>query len=360
MEITDLKVKNKNSIVVKDSLKAPLLKLSVSLDNSTTVPNSNDLIVYVGKNEISEMKEYNYTLSKPLKYLDNISDEFILSPKLNGERIDLKAYVIRRVGDSSVLDKEVIEEFFYEPIILDEGENYITTNYSNAILEIVYPKDTDIVNYFLSNSMYKESDNSLTMDDIYFKDAFTEADDGINADFNRVNLNCFKLKNSPFGLDALGNLTVNSLITVDNPTSGTDINFDMIYPVGSVYISVVNANPQTLFGGTWESFATGMTLVGVDTSKQEFNTVMKSGGEMEHTITINEMPQHSHSDNSSYSGENSRKLAKWEVTNTGEGFQLSTANVTKYVITDPLPEGGNQAHNNLQPYITVYMWRRVA
>ena len=108
MEITDLKIKNKNSITVKDSLKAPLLRLSVSLDNETVIPNTNDLIVYVSKNVNTDKKEYNYTLSKPLKYLDNVSDEFILNPKLNGDKIDLKAYVIRRVGDSSILESEVI------------------------------------------------------------------------------------------------------------------------------------------------------------------------------------------------------------------------------------------------------------
>ena len=59
--------------------------------------------------------------------------------------------------------------------------------------------------------MYKESDNNLTQDDIYFKDAFTKVDEGINANFNRVNLNCFKLKDSPFGLDALGLILIYEL-----------------------------------------------------------------------------------------------------------------------------------------------------
>ncbi len=350
MEITDLKIKNKNSITVKDSLKAPLLRLSVSLDNETVIPNTNDLIVYVSKNVNTDKKEYNYTLSKPLKYLDNVSDEFILNPKLNGDKIDLKAYVIRRVGDSSILESEVIEEFFYEPIILDEGENYITTNYSNAIIEVVYPKDTDIINYFLSNSMYKESDNNLTQDDIYFKDAFTKVDEGINADFNRVNFNCFKLKGSQFGMDALGNLTVNSVIAIDNPTSGLDINFDMIYPVGSVYISVENTNPKTLFGGTWESFATGRTLVGVDTSQSEFNKVMKTGGEKSHRIELKELPP------ATIISDDVNIDKKWCA---GAWGDFSNYN---YPITsmDRTTRGCNQAHNNLQPYITVYMWRRVA
>lgn len=350
MEITDLKVKEKNSIVVSDSLKAPIIKLSVSLDSETTIPNSNDLIIYVGKNKNSDKKEYTYTLNKPLSYLDNVSDEFILSPKLNGDKIDLKAYVIRRIEDSVVLEEEVIEEFFYEPIILDEKENYITTNYTNAILEIVYPKDTDIVNYFLSNTMYKEGSNSLTLDDIYFKDAFTKADEGINANFNRVNLNCFKLNDSPFGMDALGNLTVNSLITVDNPSGESNLNFDKIYPIGSIYMSVVDTNPQALFGGSWESFATGRTLVGIDTSQDEFNTVMKIGGSKylqkhkHNIINLNQATTFSKS-GTGYAPSQSSGDRAWK-------------NIDNNDIT--VDEVGTGEAGNLQPYITVYMWKRIA
>ena len=58
-----------------------------------------------------------------------------------------------------------------------------------------------------------------------------------------------------------------------------------MYPVGSIYISVTNTNPGTIFGGPWVAFGTGRTLVGIDTSQTEFNTVEKTGGEKTHTLT---------------------------------------------------------------------------
>ena len=64
------------------------------------------------------------------------------------------------------------------------------------------------------------------------------------------------------------------------------------WPIGSIYISVVNTNPSQWFGGVWESFGSGRVLVGVDTSQTEFNTVLKTGGEKTHKLTINEMPKH--------------------------------------------------------------------
>lgn len=51
------------------------------------------------------------------------------------------------------------------------------------------------------------------------------------------------------------------------------------YPVGSIFITTTNTNPGTFIGGTWESYGTGRTLVGVDTNDNDFNAANKMGGE---------------------------------------------------------------------------------
>ena len=70
---------------------------------------------------------------------------------------------------------------------------------------------------------------------------------------------------------------------------------DYIYPIGSIYMSVNSTNPGTIFGGTWERFANGQVLVGVDTQETEFNTVQKTGGKKTHTVTLDKVPAHTHS-----------------------------------------------------------------
>jgi len=123
------------------------------------------------------------------------------------------------------------------------------------------------------------------------------------------------------------------------------------YPVGSVYISTSNVNPSTI-GGTWESFGTGRTLVGVDASQTEFATVEKTGGEKTHTLTIDEMPSHSHVFNN-------RQNAG--VGNFFNAPPLTANSGTEHKSNSSIdPTGGDQPHNNLQPYITVYMWKRTA
>jgi len=57
------------------------------------------------------------------------------------------------------------------------------------------------------------------------------------------------------------------------------------YPVGSIFLSVINTNPSKWFGGTWELIAQGRTLVGVDTNDANFNTVKKTGGSKTHIHT---------------------------------------------------------------------------
>ena len=71
-----------------------------------------------------------------------------------------------------------------------------------------------------------------------------------------------------------------------------------IYPVGAVYISVDDTSPATLFGGTWTAFATGRTLVGIDTGDSDFDTVEEEIGSKTHTLTSDEMPSHTHTQDS--------------------------------------------------------------
>lgn len=121
---------------------------------------------------------------------------------------------------------------------------------------------------------------------------------------------------------------------------------DLTYPVGSVYLSVNNTNPSSLFGGTWVEFAKGRTLVGVDTTQTEFNTVEKTGGEKEHKLTVEEMPAHTHPSN----------VSAW---GGGSSFTFETSTIKTGRDENTGSVGGDQPHNNLQPYITCYMWKRI-
>ena len=132
-----------------------------------------------------------------------------------------------------------------------------------------------------------------------------------------------------------------------------------VYPIGSIYMSVNPTSPAELFGGTWEEFGKGRTLVGVDTTQAEFNTVEKTGGAKTHTLTISELASHSHPLNlNTY---NSPGRGNTYVAGCDGGSGLGNAN-DKTPQTHRQAEhiGGNQPHNNLQPYITCYMWKRVA
>lgn len=131
--------------------------------------------------------------------------------------------------------------------------------------------------------------------------------------------------------------------------------FDLIYPIGFIYISVNSTNPSSMFGGTWISWGNGRVPVGIDTSQTEFNTVEKTGGAKTHTLTENQIPNHRHT--GLYW--NGNKISF----NTGTGgYMLPWAsggsNDETYFQTGYT--GGGQAHPIMQPYITCYMWKRTA
>ena len=132
---------------------------------------------------------------------------------------------------------------------------------------------------------------------------------------------------------------------------------DNIYPIGSIYMSTNNTNPNTLFGGIWESWGAGRVPVGVDTNDADFDTAEETGGEKTHTLTTNEMPSHGHSVTWA------SNCSPWvqaggygQITATGTA-NTNRANLGGITINNA---GGSGAHNNLQPYITCYMWKRTA
>ncbi|MBR6984158.1 MAG: hypothetical protein IKH75_11665 [Ruminococcus sp.] len=126
--------------------------------------------------------------------------------------------------------------------------------------------------------------------------------------------------------------------------------FNAVYPVGTIYTSVSNANPGTIFGGTWVAFGSGKTLVGVDTSDTDFNTVQKTGGEKKHQLTIDEMPRHNHD----------KLKLRWNTATGANAVYGSNGSGTGEAYDEQAYEGGDQPHNIVQPYITVYFWKRVS
>ena len=101
------------------------------------------------------------------------------------------------------------------------------------------------------------------------------------------------------------------------------INVDLIYPIGSIYMTTSTVSPAVLFGGTWERIK-GRCIVGVDENDTDFNTVSKTGGEKTHTLTVDEMPAHNHNIQGAMNGAsgsgwcvalNSDRSINWSITN---------------------------------------------
>ena len=120
------------------------------------------------------------------------------------------------------------------------------------------------------------------------------------------------------------------------------------YYIGKIIMDTENINPATYLGfGTWEPWGSGRVPVGVDASQDEFNEVEKTGGEKTHNLTVEEMPSHTHD-----------MLNAQLAIGYGDISTPSTTDITYKAPTSAT--GGSQPHNNLQPYITCYMWKRVS
>lgn len=143
-------------------------------------------------------------------------------------------------------------------------------------------------------------------------------------------------------------------------TIGSNFILDNVYPVGSIYMNVNSTNPGTLFGGTWEQIQ-GRFLLGMSSSYPAGS----QGGEETHTLTDSEMPTHNGHLSSGIEGPygkgnyegylNSSVMTSYP--GNRRGWDVYAGNEIK-----PASEavGGGQAHNNMPPYLSVYIWKRTA
>lgn len=130
----------------------------------------------------------------------------------------------------------------------------------------------------------------------------------------------------------------------DINVSITPLDIYNFYPVGSIYLSVVNINPSTYFGGTWEAIE-GVFLLGCSSEYIAGTT----GGEATHKLTIDEMPSHTHK----------YKLA-YGATDPARGLAYGNTQSGTFSGDFIQNTGGSQAHNNMPPYLVVYMWKRIS
>lgn len=136
-----------------------------------------------------------------------------------------------------------------------------------------------------------------------------------------------------------------------------------LYPVGSIYINAgVTTNPGTLLGfGTWTAFGAGRVMVGLNGSDSSFDTLEETGGSKDailvshtHTATVTD-PGHTHA----LSQVNAVSTTGPLATASGTGALTTASNTTGITVSNST-EGSSGTNANLQPYITVAMWKRTA
>lgn len=153
-------------------------------------------------------------------------------------------------------------------------------------------------------------------------------------------------------ISAIGDGTVKGAISTLNSNL-----LEKVYPVGAVYISVVNTSPEDLFGGTWVAITAGYYLKSITSGTGGTYSAATNVGNT--TLTVNQMPAHTHSiSNNNYQVGDSGGGGSWgyAINNAGGGNVTGNALVAQST-------GGGQSHTHSMgtpATMTVYMWKRIA
>jgi hypothetical protein len=146
-------------------------------------------------------------------------------------------------------------------------------------------------------------------------------------------------------------LAINNLSDVANARQAID-NLGL-YPIGSTYISTSAVNPGGFLPGTWQAQAEGRVLIGVgtgtdDAANNRTINVGEQAGEYDHQLTEDELAAHTHT-------ETRHTFQTGDDFGPGQGIRFQNV-----VTVNSGSTGGDQSHNNMMPYLGVYIWERIA
>ena len=180
-----------------------------------------------------------------------------------------------------------------------------------------------------------------------FNSEFTTVRTAINskADLNGSATEAFSCTTASSGTNTTQTASTAFVTTAVAGVTAAVIN-NLVYPVGSIYTNMaVATNPATLLGvGTWVAYAEGRVLVG-KAGSGTFDTLDESLGAETTTLTVAQLPAHTHTESYMILDGAGNKI-------DGSQGSIATQNTGS--------TGGGQAHTNLQPSVTVYMWKRTA
>lgn len=269
----------------------------------------------------------------------------------NREELWIDARDIQSEGedDTTLTDEEydkLIEQRAYEKF----QENAIMDEYSATVNEhnqrYVYMRDYDLGDWVT----IQDRDLSIEIDAQIVEVTTTlqnnEIINDITFEYGKANKTEIKdIRTISASVEEISN----NIKYIDKKISDL---LNMFYPVGSVYETMDSSfDPNKKWGGTWERIK-GRVLVGVDENDSDFNTAEKTGGEKTHTLVVSELPQHTHA--------NYAKRTNITINNSGNTHVTCHSSNAGATVGNSIGRTGEGvAHNNLQPYVTCFIWKRI-
>lgn len=396
--------------------------LNTSNASSLEVNSNETLKGNISLHKISKTGSYNDLLNKP-------SLDFILTSQ-KGAASGVATLGTDKIVPKIELPTDIVYDSNYRHINVENVltstsvTNALSANQGKVLTERISNNDTMITN--LQEDIILAEDNITKIKKDYIpltQKGYANGVATLDMNMKLVTSQLPIATKTTVGVIKIGdNLSIGKDGTLNAAGTGGDITnqlLEKIYPIGSIYISANRISPQQFLGGIWEPFAYGRTLVGVDDRDadpdMDFAEPLKTGGEKEHTLTVAELANHTHTftgkahlhtysesavtsgsttltidqmpshrhtmhgrtDRSQGSGAVFREIYGYNeagiaennvdtyATGGGKGhthsITLSSTNTGTAI-----PDGTNSdtgsdiAHNNMQPYITVYMWKRVS